>query len=144
MEIMDAFPDHVSQIAGIENECFSQPWPEEIILRNLTDDSHIMLAAMSGGEVAGYIGLMHILDEGYISNVAVSGARRRLGVADQLLNAMKSRAEQLGLSFLTLEVRASNEPAISLYKKHGFAEVGRRRGYYEEPAEDAILMTLFL
>ena len=103
-----------------------------------------MLAALEGDAVLGYIGLMHILDEGYISNIAVSEIHRGKGVACALVNAMKVRGAELGLSFLTLEVRTSNRAARALYTKHGFTEVGRRKGYYEKPAEDALLMTLFL
>lgn len=142
--ILDALPGHVPAIAAIERDCFSMPWPEEVIAANLTDERHVMLAAVSEAEVLGYIGLMYVLDEGYISNVAVAKNQRRLGLADRLVAAMLERAAQLELAFLTLEVRASNTPARRLYEKHGFTEVGIRRGYYEQPREDAVLMTHFL
>ena len=92
----------------------------------------------------GYIGLMYVLDEGYISNVAVDAAFRRCGAADALVGELIRRCRRMLLSFVTLEVRAGNAPAIALYEKHGFRAVGRRRGYYEKPREDAILMTLTL
>ena len=82
-----------------------------------------------------------MLDEGYSKNVAVAANGRRQGIADELIAAV-GRFGQAKLAFLTLEVRASNAPAIALYMKHGFAQVGRRRGYYDDPKEDAILMTL--
>ena len=144
MRIIDALPEHVWQIANLEIECFSSPWPSEVIGRKLTGGSSVMLAALEGDAVLGYIGLMHILDEGYISNIAVSEIHRGKGVACALVNAMKVRGAELGLSFLTLEVRTSNRAARALYTKHGFTEVGRRKGYYEKPTEDALLMTLFL
>ena len=144
MRIIDALPEHVWQIANLETECFSSPWPSEVIGRKLTGGSNVMLVALEGDAVLGYIGLMHILDEGYISNIAVSEIHRGKGVACALVNAMKVRGAELGLSFLTLEVRTSNRAARALYTKNGFAEVGRRKGYYEKPTEDALLMTLFL
>ena len=144
MQIIDALPEHVGQIAALEIECFSSPWPEEVIGRKLTGDSNIMLAALEDGNVLGYIGMMHVIDEGYITNVAVSRQYRNKGMADALVNAMKERGRELGLSFLTLEVRVSNDAARLLYSKHGFTEAGTRKGYYEKPAEDALLMTLFI
>ena len=65
------------------------------------------------------------------------------GIADALLDALCARAAALDLAFLTLEVRASNAPAIALYRKHGFQTVGQRRNYYQKPDEDALLMTWF-
>ena len=87
---------------------------------------------------------MHVLDEGYISNVAVSAGYRRQSVGDRLIDALVARGRDLRLSFLTLEVRRSNDPATALYAKHGFVPVGVRKNYYVKPKEDAILMTLYL
>jgi len=101
------------------------------------------LAALDDdGIVLGYVGLMFVLDEGYISNVAVAPEERRQGVADALISALVDRTRNK-LAFLTLEVRESNAAAISLYKKHGFEIVGNRKNYYERPRESALLMTLF-
>ena len=144
MQIVDALPEHVMQIAALEIECFSSPWPEEVIGRKLTGDSNVMLAAVADDIVLGYIGMMYVIDEGYIANIAVSRQYRNKGIADALVNAIKERGRELGLSFLTLEVRVSNNAARSLYSKHGFTEVGTRKDYYEKPAEDALLMTLFI
>ena len=94
--------------------------------------------------MAGYAGLMHVLDEGYINNVAVDPALRRRGTADALLDELERRCRALCLSFATLEVRAGNAPAIALYEKHGYRSVGLRRRYYEKPVEDAVIMTLEL
>ncbi|MFB0921525.1 MAG: ribosomal protein S18-alanine N-acetyltransferase, partial [Oscillospiraceae bacterium] len=90
----------------------------------------------------GYIGLMYVLDEGYISNVAVSPVYRRRGVADALIEALIERTKDT-LAFMTLEVRESNHAAKYLYSKHGFETVGKRKNYYDRPKEDALLMTLF-
>ena len=145
IEIVDTQLEHIDDIAELEKQCFSIPWTSEQLASQLTDNMHICLAAVDGeGRTVGYVGLMYVLDEGYISNVAVAHAHRREGIGGMLLDTLRERAEEKGLAFLTLEVRQTNEPAKSLYKKHGYVEVGLRKGYYTKPTEDAILMTLFL
>lgn len=134
--------EHIPQIAALERVCFSHPWSEDMLREGLWNESAVIIVAEGeDGTVLGYAGLQTVLDEGYINNVAVDEQFRRQGVADELISAFV-RFGQAKLAFLTLEVRASNEPAIALYKKHGFSEVGRRTNYYDDPKEDAILMTL--
>ncbi|MDY4487462.1 MAG: ribosomal protein S18-alanine N-acetyltransferase, partial [Candidatus Limivicinus sp.] len=134
----------LEQIEAIEQQCFSCPWTLDQLRSQLSDDRHVFLAAVAeNGAVLGYVGMMFVLDEGYISNVAVAPDFRRQGVADSLISALMTRAEELALAFVTLEVRAGNEPAKALYAKHGFVPVGRRKNYYDLPKEDAILMTRF-
>ena len=142
MTVRNVRAEDLPQISALEESCFSVPWTEEMLRSQLTD-GHVFLAAEEDGQVLGYAGLQYVLDEGYITNVATAPARRREGIAGMLLSALKKRAKALGLSFLTLEVRESNAPARRLYGKHGFSVVGRRKGYYEAPREDAILMTYF-
>ncbi len=137
--IRDVDEEDLAQIAEIELECFSLPWTVEM-LKSQISDKHTFLAAVSGDEILGYIGLMFVLDEGYISNVAVSEKYRGNGVASELLAELLERSKKL--AFLTLEVRASNDAAISLYEKFGFSVVGTRKNYYEKPKEDALIMTL--
>lgn len=141
--ITDAAERQLDAIEAIERECFSTPWTREQLATQLSGDRHVFLAAEIDGQVAGYVGMMHVLDEGYISNVAVGGAFRRRGIGDALIAELISRCESLGLVFVTLEVRRSNAPARALYEKHGFVAVGERRNYYEQPREDAVLMTKF-
>lgn len=142
--IIDTAEAQLEQIEAIEQQCFSCPWTMDQLRSQLSDDRHVFLAAVdAGGTVLGYVGMMFVLDEGYISNVAVAPAYRRQGVADALISALMTRAEELNLAFVTLEVRAGNEPAKALYAKHGFVPVGRRKNYYDLPKEDAILMTRF-
>lgn len=144
-DICDARKEHVTEIRALEEQCFSVPWTEEQISSQLTDESHIFLAALDGnGSVVGYIGLMFVLDEGYISNVAVAESARGRGIAKALIAGIIERARANDLSFITLEVRESNAPARSLYSGCGFADVGIRKNYYAFPKEDAILMTLYL
>jgi len=135
--------EHVPQIAALERACFSRPWSEAMLQNELWNDSAVIIVAEGeDGTVLGYAGLQTVLDEGYINNVAVGEAFRRQGVADEIIAAFV-RFGQAKLAFLTLEVRASNTPAIALYAKHGFAEVGRRKNYYDDPKEDAVLMTVY-
>ena len=140
MTIEKARPEHIKALAALEKECFSDPWPEDMIGR-MADKFTV---ATERDALMGYIVLSTVLDEGNIDNVAVSPAYRRRGVADALVADAVARSRDMGLAFLMLEVRAGNEPAIALYRKHGFREVGRRKNYYEKPREDAILMTLVL
>ncbi|NCB64213.1 MAG: ribosomal-protein-alanine N-acetyltransferase [Clostridia bacterium] len=133
---------HLAAIAEIERASFSQPWSESMLAEELyNDNASFIVAQAEDGTVLGYAGLHAVLDEGYIDNVAVAEAHRRQGVADALLDTFQ-RFGKANLAFLTLEVRVSNRPAIDLYLKHGFAQVGRRKDYYKAPVEDAILMTL--
>lgn len=144
-EISDVRLEHIDEIEALEKICFSLPWSRETLISQLPDDMHMFIAAFGDeGRVLGYVGMMYVLDEGYISNVAVSPECRRLGIAAALINALVERAEEKDLSFMTLEVRKSNAPAIELYRKNSFSEVGLRKNYYTKPTEDAILMTRFL
>ena len=141
MNIVNVSEDLLPQIEALEQICFSVPWtPEQ--LRHQLGERQIFLAAVEEGRVAGYVGLMYVLDEGYISNVAVDPAFRRRGIARALLQELERRCRELELAFMTLEVRASNTPAIALYESLGYGQVGRRKNYYKNPSEDAILMTL--
>lgn len=144
-EIADVRIEDIEQIEQLEKQCFSVPWSRQALISQLPDDMHIFIAAFDdGGNVLGYVGMMYVLDEGYISNVAVSPEFRRNGIADKLIESLVLRANEKNLSFVTLEVRQSNTPAIDLYKKNSFLNVGLRKNYYNKPTEDAILMTRFL
>ncbi len=143
--ICDASQRHLEALEALEQACFSLPWTRDMLLSQLPDENHEFLAAEDeSGKLLGYVGMMCVLDEGYISNAAVDPACRRQGIGDLLIRELLERAEKRDLSFVTLEVREHNEPAIALYRKHGFSPVGLRKNYYEAPAENAILMTKFL
>lgn len=142
--VVDAQPCHIAELEKIEQECFSLPWSREQLESQLPDERHVFLVAEADGQAVGYVGMMYVLDEGYISNVAVTASCRRTGLGSALITELLHRARALSLAFVTLEVRAHNTPAIELYKKHGFVAVGTRKNYYEQPKEDALLMTNFL
>lgn len=134
--------DHLDEVAELERICFSTPWSRNMLAEELENDCAAFLAALDDeGKVVGYAGLQVVLDEGYITNVAVRPECRRKGVAAGLLQVFLDFAQAHRLAFLTLEVRASNYSAIALYGSRGFRSVGRRRNYYEHPTEDAIIMT---
>ena len=137
--------DHLDEVAALERVCFPDPWSRNMLKEELENDLAAFLVALDGQDaVAGYAGLQVVLDEGYIPNVAVRPDCRRQGVAGQLLQVFLNFAKGNQLAFLTLEVRASNYPAIALYGSRGFRGVGRRKNYYEHPREDAVIMTLDL
>lgn len=134
--------DHLDQVAELERICFSTPWSRNMLAEELENALSAFLVAVDGGEnVVGYAGLQVVLDEGYITNVAVRPDCRRQGIAGKLLQVFLDFAQGNRLAFLTLEVRASNAAAIALYESLGFQEAGRRKNYYEHPREDAIIMT---
>ncbi len=137
---MDA--DHLDEVAELERICFSTPWSRNMLAEELDNALSAFLVALDDdGRVVGYAGLQVVLDEGYITNVAVRPECRRNGIAAKLLQVFLDFAQANRLSFLTLEVRASNYGAIALYGERGFRSVGRRKNYYEHPKEDAIIMT---
>ena len=144
LRIRDAARSDLERLEELEQQCFSVPWTREQLESQLPDARHVFLAAEEDGRLLGYVGMMTVLDEGYISNVAVAPEARRRGIARALVSAILSRAEELSLSFVTLEVREHNEPAIALYAGQGFAPVGLRKNYYDSPKENAILMTRYL
>ena len=140
---MDA--SHLDAIARIEQECFSLPWSRDMLAEELYNDCAAYLVAEDEQEqVTGYAGLQVVLDEGYITNVAVSPDFRRQGIARALIAELTAKAGENKLAFVTLEVRESNAPAIALYTGAGFAPVGKRKNFYSNPTENAVLMTISL
>ena len=142
MTIVPMAERHLAALAEIEKACFHAPWSESMLREEL--GKGIFLVAERGGQAVGYVGCQTVLDEGYITNVAVSPDARRQGIARALIAKLTDEARAAGLAFVTLEVRASNAPAIALYEGAGFGRVGVRKNFYTAPTEDAVLMTLFL
>lgn len=132
------------EVARLESVCFAHPWSENGLRSGLDESRSVFLTAKSAGQLLGYLGMEYVLDEGYITNVAVFPESRRQGVAAALLTALLEEAKRLSLLTATLEVRVSNRPAQLLYQKFGFLSVGRRKNFYTTPTEDAMLMTVTL
>ena len=141
-KLVPADRPHLPQLAALERACFSPPWSEAMLAEELYNDNASLVAAEGeDGTVLGYGMVRAVLDEGCLERIAVVPAYRRQGVAEELLSAFL-RFGQAHLAFLTLEVREGNAPAIAPYEKLGFREVGRRKNYYPESKEDAVLMTV--
>lgn len=133
---------HLSEIAALERVCFHRPWSERLLEQELYNDLvSLVVAQGEDGTVLGYGEIRVVLDEGCLEKIAVAPEYRRQGVAEAILSAYL-RFGREHLAFLTLEVRESNEAAIGLYEKLGFKVVGRRKNYYSDLHEDAILMTV--
>ena len=142
VRIVPMTADHLDEVAELERICFSTPWSRNMLAEELDNALSAFLVALDeSGKVVGYAGLQVVLDEGYITNVAVRPECRRQGIAGKLLQVFLDFAQGNHLAFLTLEERASNYDAIALYGSRGFRSVGRRKNYYEHPKEDAIIMT---
>lgn len=131
----------VKAVCEIEKECFSHPWSEDGIRQELFNGSARFFVAEKMGRTVGYMGMHIVLDECYIANVAVLPSNRRQGIAQRLLaNAVEISSGE-GCSFISLEVRVSNGGAIALYEKNGFEKMGERKNFYQDPTENALIMT---
>ena len=131
---------HVAPIAELEKLCFSDPWSENSIRYELTNPLSYWLVAVEDGRVTGYVGSQSVLDEADMMNIAVHPDFRRRGVAQSLVKGLVAGLKEKDVRCLTLEVRASNDPAIALDQKLGFVQVGRRPNYYRNPKEDALIL----
>ena len=135
---------HVARVAELEKLCFSTPWSENSIASELNNDLALWLVALNDDTVVGYVGSQTVCGETDIMNIAVHPDWRRRGIAQILIEQLIRGLEERGSDRLTLEVRASNAPAIALYDKLGFQEVGRRPNYYRNPREDALILRKML
>ena len=140
IEIIPMNEGHVAPIAQLEKLCFSDPWSENSIASELNSRLSHWLVAVENGQVVGYIGSQSVLGESDMMNVAVHPDHRRRGIAEALVTALSKDLKARDNVCLTLEVRASNAPAIALYEKLGFAQVGLRKNYYRNPKEDARIL----
>lgn len=132
--------EHVAQVAELEKLCFRDPWSENSIASELKNPLSFWLVALDGERVVGYIGSQTVMDESDMMNVAVHPDYRKQGIATALIVGLVEELRNRGSHCLTLEVRASNETAISVYRKLEFQEVGRRKNYYRNPREDALIL----
>ena len=141
MDIRLMAADHVTDVAELEKICFgSAAWSEKSIASELENKLSLWLVALESDRVAGYVGSQTVMDETDMMNVAVHPDFRRKGIGEALIQALVDALREKGSRFLTLEVRASNDPAIALYEKLDFEQVGRRKNYYRNPREDALIL----
>lgn len=127
-------------IADLEKLCFSDPWSEKSIASEVNNPLSYWLVAEDNGEIVGYVGSQSVLDAADMMNLAVSPKFRREGIGKALVDTLTQHLIQNDVIALLLEVRVSNSPAIALYEKLGFLQVGRRPKYYHNPREDALIL----
>ena len=140
-EIVTACMDHIEDIVVIENLSFKIPWSRQSIIEEIIQNkAAIYFSAIAGGKAVGYTGMWQICDEGHITNIAVHPEFRNSGIGSALLEKLLTSACECGITALTLEVRQSNQSAQSLYKKYGFKAGGKRKAYYADNNEDAVIM----
>jgi ribosomal-protein-alanine N-acetyltransferase len=128
------------QVMVIELATFTMPWGEATFRGLLRRKDSDLWVAEYKGDIAGYAVFWAVMDQGELGNVAVDEDHRGLGIGSQLIEAVLERAVERGVREIFLEVRKSNVRAQDLYKSFGFSEVGRRKNYYLEPLEDALVM----
>jgi len=130
----------LKQVAEIEKQTFSCPWSYSGFQDSIKREDRIYLVAAEEERIIGYCGLWIIFDEGEITKVAIDKSFRNRGIGRQLLETLFTFSKKTKVTSFTLEVRASNKPAIHLYEKLGFKSEGIRKDFYERPVEDAIIM----
>lgn len=135
--------EHIPALAALERECFADPWSENGLAEELDNPCARFMVAQRHDEVWGYLGAHVVADEMSITNIAVKTEFRRRNVARALLHDAQMFASENGLSRITLEVRVSNEAAVSLYESMGFVKDGIRPRFYEHPTEDAAIYSLY-
>ena len=131
---------HVPEIAELERICFNDPWSENSIASELNNRLSLWFVALDGERVVGYVGSQTVLGETDMMNIAVHPDYRNQKIASSLIDVLVQGLSEHNSHSLMLEVRESNHPAIALYRKHGFEEVGIRRNYYRNPKENALIL----
>ena len=142
LEIRKAVLNDCSEMAELERLCFSDPWSENLFSLSVDNDRYSFFCLFEDEKLIGYGGIITVLDESDITNIAVHPDFRRRGYGKMLLKALCDEAKNQKSTLLHLEVRAGNVGAQLLYKSFGFENDGIRRNYYKNPREDAVLMTL--
>lgn len=140
LTIREMQPGDVARARDIEKACFGVHWTATNFEKELASGNGAHLVALWGDELVGYIGYWLILEEVHITAVAVDPQYRRMGIGEQLLIAMTDHCKTKGAKWMTLEVRVSNVAAQKLYEKYGFKVLGRRKQYYHDNQEDALVM----
>ncbi|WP_411676405.1 ribosomal protein S18-alanine N-acetyltransferase [Caproicibacter sp.] len=142
LKLVPMAPRHLDRLAELERLCFAQPWTRDGLAAELSSDTAVFLTAESGGEIVGYAGMHCVCGECYVDNIAVFPAFRRRGVGRALTRGLIGRARGRNAEFLSLEVRPSNTAAVALYQSLGLRPAGRRKNFYRNPTEDALILTL--
>lgn len=133
--------EHLEGAERLERLCFSEPWTQKS-LELLLSDNAVGYVVVDDGNVLAYGGMVTVLDEGQITNIAVDPEYRRRGYGGMIVAALVEYAKNNGIESISLEVRESNDAAIALYTSFGFEGRGVRKNFYRSPAENAIVMVL--
>ncbi len=141
LEIIPTTTEHLDRIVEIEALCFTTPWSRKSFADSMANE-HIIsfFTATVNGDIAGYICVFHLFEEGELLNIAVSPDYRKRGLGQALMNKMYDCLKLKNITRITLEVRESNTNAKNLYLKNGFKPIGVRRNYYTSPTENGIVM----
>ena len=142
--IRDMAESDIKEIVDLEKDCFSEPWSEDSLKDELTNETARFYVLRDNEKLLGYIGANNICGEVYITNVAVNSAFRGKGYGKMLVNHLLKQSEFEKSLFVTLEVRKSNVNAIALYEKCEFKKIGERKNFYSKPTEDALIYTYYL
>ncbi len=134
--------EDLEAVAQLEQTVFSVPWSEHNLRESLSRPEYLFLVAEEDGKITGYAGLLMIAGEGNVTNIAVFPENRGHGIGSVLTETLISEGRKRGMNAFTLEVRVSNQSAIHIYEKLGFRSEGVRKGFYEKPKEDALIMWL--
>ncbi len=141
MQIVKMEKEHCEILAELEKLCFSRPWSQKALEDEADNPRAYFVTAVDGDKILGYGGMHCSHMECYIDNIAVFGHHRRKGVGSAIVEALAAEARRQRAEFISLEVRPSNRAAVALYTKLGFVEEGRRKGFYTDPTEDALILT---
>lgn len=143
IDIRDMREHDLDAVADLERAAHARPWSRGVFEQELTrSDDRSYVVAVDGEEIIGYGGIQFLGDDAHITNVVVRPDRRRRGIAARIVADLLGVARRAGATAATLEVRGSNAAALALYRRLGFAPVGVRRRYYDDPPEDALVMWL--
>ena len=132
----------INKVVKLEQESFAIPWSEQAFREELVNDKAVYLLGWQEDKVAAYAGMWLVVDEANITNVAVAAGLRGKGIGTELMRQMIKAAAERAAVAMTLEVRPSNRAALALYNKLGFVIAGRRKNYYEDNHEDALILWL--
>ena len=138
--VREMTPQDADEVAAVEKECFSVPWSRESFWNEAKNENTLYLVAVAENKIVGYMGAWLLQGEAQITNIAVHPGFRRQGIGERLLTVFVAEIKARDVTAMTLEVRPSNAAALALYAKFGFKDYGRRRGYYIDNGEDAIIM----
>lgn len=141
---MEMTPYHISDCAALEGECFSEPWSAQMLMDELNSSFAHYFVAMKNLHICGYGGYISVRGEGEITRILVAKEYRKKGLGCAILDKIIENARAQNIYRLILEVRESNMVARKLYEGAGFREISKRQGYYQSPAESALIMELVL